>query len=154
VVVAVALAWDHTGTGRRVAQSASEAVLLDHDTMTVAALDPADDRSIDVEVAGVASLLVAKAHKDFTTGNASGPASRLHDKDASDVVRHDADLVAAYHRCHPWANSRTSPCGEATTAALEYFEPASSVAGPVMASAWHNEPCGLPFRKNRLRLFA
>ena len=63
-----------------------EAVLVDHDTMAVAALDPRDDRSIDVEVSGVAALLVAKAHKihDRSSG---GRADRLKDKDGSDVVR-------------------------------------------------------------------
>lgn len=54
--------------------------------MTVAALDPADDRSIEVEVAGAAALFVAKGHKlhDRVT---SSRADRLDDKDAADVVR-------------------------------------------------------------------
>src|SRR5664279_1845197 len=61
-----------------------EAVLVDHDTMTVAALDPRDDRSIDAEDAGVAALLVAKAHK-IHDRSAGGRADRLKDKDASDL---------------------------------------------------------------------
>lgn len=40
-----------------------EAALVDHSTMTIPALEPADTRTIDVEVAGPAALLVAKAHK-------------------------------------------------------------------------------------------
>lgn len=108
--------------GNRAARRAVglEAVLVDHDTMTVAALDPADDRSIDVEVAGVAALLVAKAHK-IHDRNASGPASRLHDKDASDVVRmmqtsspRRTGVTLGQLRGHLLA-------GEATTAALEYL---------------------------------
>jgi hypothetical protein len=74
--------------GNRAARRAVglEAVLVDHDTMTVAALDPADPRTIDVEVAGVAALLVAKAHK-IHDRVVSGRADRLSDKDAADVVR-------------------------------------------------------------------
>jgi hypothetical protein len=63
-----------------------EAVLVDHDTMTVAALDPEDERTIEVEVAGVAALIVAKAHK-IHDRLATGRADRLSDKDAADVVR-------------------------------------------------------------------
>lgn len=63
-----------------------EAVLVDHDTMTVSALDQSDGRSIDVEVAGVAALIVAKAHK-IHDRLATGRADRLSDKDAADVVR-------------------------------------------------------------------
>ena len=63
-----------------------EAALVDHGTMTVAALDPLDDRQLTVEVAGFAALLVAKAHK-IHDRVASGRANRLSDKDASDVFR-------------------------------------------------------------------
>jgi hypothetical protein len=63
-----------------------EAVLLDHSPMTVAALDPADARSVEVEVAEPAALLVAKAHK-LHDRVASGKAARIDDKDAADVFR-------------------------------------------------------------------
>ncbi len=63
-----------------------EAVLVDHSPMVVASLDPADGRSIEVQVAGVAALLVAKAHKLHDRLD-RGKAHRLDDKDASDVVR-------------------------------------------------------------------
>lgn len=63
-----------------------EAVLVDHSPMVVAALDHADMRSIEAEVAGVAALLVAKAHK-LHDRLAQGKAHRLDDKDAADVVR-------------------------------------------------------------------
>lgn len=63
-----------------------EAVLVDHSPMTVTALNPTDPRSVEVEVAGQASLLVAKAHKlhDRVT---SGNVGRIDDKDAADVFR-------------------------------------------------------------------
>jgi hypothetical protein len=97
-----------------------EAVLVDHDTMTVAALDPRDGRSIDVEVAGVAALLVAKAHKihDRSTG---GRPDRLKDKDASDVVR--MMQTSSPRETGPTlARLRTNPiAGEATSAALQYL---------------------------------
>ena len=63
-----------------------EAVLVDHSPMVVASLDPADARSIEAEVAGVAALLVAKAHKLHDRLD-QGKAHRLDDKDAADVVR-------------------------------------------------------------------
>lgn len=74
--------------GRRAARRAVglECALIDHSTITVHALDAADTRSIDVEVAGAAALFVAKAHKlhDRVT---SGMLRRIDDKDAGDVVR-------------------------------------------------------------------
>jgi hypothetical protein len=54
--------------------------------MTVSALDPADDRQVTVEVAGVAALLVAKAHKIHDRVDGGRP-DRLRDKDAADVYR-------------------------------------------------------------------
>jgi len=64
----------------------AEAALIDHSSMTVSSLDPADTRSIEVEIAGPAALLVAKLHKLHDRMNA-GKQDRLDDKDASDVVR-------------------------------------------------------------------
>lgn len=74
--------------GNRAARRAVglEAALVDHDTMTIAALDVADRRTAAVEVAGVAALLVAKAHK-IHDRVASGRVDRLSDKDAADVYR-------------------------------------------------------------------
>jgi hypothetical protein len=54
--------------------------------MLIAALDPNDHRTITSEVAGPAALLVSKAHK-LHDRVASTKASRLHDKDAADVLR-------------------------------------------------------------------
>ena len=74
--------------GNRAARSAIglEAALVDHSPMVISALDPIDSRSIEVEVAGMGALLVAKAHKihDRVT---SGREDRLDDKDAADVIR-------------------------------------------------------------------
>jgi len=63
-----------------------EAVLVDHSPVLIAALDPNDHRTITSEVAGPAALLVSKAHK-LHDRVASTKASRLHDKDAADVLR-------------------------------------------------------------------
>jgi hypothetical protein len=54
--------------------------------MTVAALDPTDARSLEVEVAGPAALLVAKAHK-IHDRVARDNSARIDDKDAADVFR-------------------------------------------------------------------
>jgi hypothetical protein len=74
--------------GKRAARKAPglEAVLVDNQSMVVEALDPGDERSLKVKVAGSASLLVAKTHK-IRDRVASGREDRLDDKDASDVVR-------------------------------------------------------------------
>lgn len=66
-----------------------EAVLYDHDVMSVASLAPRSDRRvIQVQVAGVPSLLIAKAHKiqDRLDDQERRP-DRLTDKDAADVIR-------------------------------------------------------------------
>jgi ribosomal protein L11 len=74
--------------GRRAARRAVglEAALVDHSSMNVAALEVADTRSFEVEVAGPAALLVAKAHKIHDRLASSRP-GRLDDKDAADVYR-------------------------------------------------------------------
>lgn len=63
-----------------------EPVLLDNSVETIMALESGDPRAIEVKVAGVAGLLVAKAHKLHDRVDA-GRQRRLEDKDASDVVR-------------------------------------------------------------------
>ena len=74
--------------GKRAARRAVglEAALVDHSPMTVAALDLADGRQVTVEVAGVAALLVAKAHK-IRDRLETGRTDRLSVKDAADVHR-------------------------------------------------------------------
>lgn len=74
--------------GRRAARRAVglEAALVDHSQMSVSALDPSDIRRVAVEVAGLAALLVAKAHKIHDRVRA-GRRDRLSDKDAADMYR-------------------------------------------------------------------
>lgn len=74
--------------GNRAARRALglEAALVDRDPMLIAALDPADQRAVMVDVAGVAALLVAKAHKLHDRVQ-RGRANRIDDKDAADVFR-------------------------------------------------------------------
>jgi len=61
-----------------------EAAVVDHSPMDIAALDPADPRTITVNVAGPAALLVAKLHK---IGERKEQPGRLVDKDAHDIYR-------------------------------------------------------------------
>jgi hypothetical protein len=63
-----------------------EAALVDHSPMTVTALEPSDTREFKVEVAGVAALFVAKAHKIHDRLQSNRP-DRAEDKDAADVYR-------------------------------------------------------------------
>jgi hypothetical protein len=108
--------------GNRAARRAVglEAAIVDHSTMTVAALEPSDARRSDVEVAGSAALLVAKAHKIHDRLQARRP-GRADDKDASDVYRlmqttSPIDVAGrlATLREHPTA-------GPATEAAIGYL---------------------------------
>ncbi|MDQ4500749.1 GSU2403 family nucleotidyltransferase fold protein [Sinomonas sp. ASV322] len=61
-----------------------EATLIDHDEIAVSALEPTDGRTITVNVAGPAALLVAKLHK---LGERANNPARLNDKDAHDAYR-------------------------------------------------------------------
>ena len=60
-----------------------EAALVEHSTLVVAALDPADDRSFTIAVAGPAALLVSKLYK--VGERTGGTPDRLKNKDASDI---------------------------------------------------------------------
>ncbi|MFJ6785297.1 hypothetical protein [Streptomyces yangpuensis] len=65
-----------------------EVAAVDRSPMSVGSLDPADDRSITVNVAGSAALLVAKAFKiTDRLSQADKRPDRLTDKDAGDVLR-------------------------------------------------------------------
>jgi hypothetical protein len=109
--------------GNRAARKAVglEAALVDHDTMTVGSLDPADDREVEVEVAGLTAMLVAKAHK-IHDRVVSGRTDRLSDKDAADVYRImqtvPPDQVAGTLR----VLRADEIAGEATSQALIYME--------------------------------
>ena len=67
-----------------------EAAILDHTTMEITSLEPeVDTRHAHIRVAGVAALLVAKAHKitDRLADADLGRLDRVKPKDAGDVVR-------------------------------------------------------------------
>jgi hypothetical protein len=74
--------------GNRAARRAPglEAALVDKSPMALSALDSNDPRSVTVDVAGVAALMVSKAHK-LHDRIASGRPERQDDKDAADVFR-------------------------------------------------------------------
>lgn len=74
--------------GKRAARRAVglEAALVDHSPMTISALEAGDDRSVAIDVAGVAALFVAKLHK-LHDRVASESEDRRDDKDAGDVIR-------------------------------------------------------------------
>jgi hypothetical protein len=61
-----------------------EGALVDFDRMEIRSLEPNDQRHIEVSVAGVAALLVAKLHK---LGERLDRPERLEAKDAGDVYR-------------------------------------------------------------------
>lgn len=63
-----------------------EPALIDNDRMLIAALDPADLRTVTVRVAGPTALLIAKAHKLHDRSD-DPTTRRLSDKDAGDVFR-------------------------------------------------------------------
>lgn len=90
------------GHGRTAAQKTPgvEGALVDHDPIEIGALDAADPRTVSVEVAGPAALLVAKA---FKLGERVDNPRRFLPKDAGDVFRlYEAhtvdDMVARLRR--------------------------------------------------------
>ena len=98
-----------------------EAILVDHSPLTIGSLDPNDPRSVVAEVAGPASLFIAKAHKIHDRVE-EGRDARLKDKDASDVIRlmqafppDDVASVMADLKEHPIS-------GDCTTLGLAYLD--------------------------------
>ena len=72
--------------GKRAARRAKglEGAAVDRGRSVITALDPSDDRAIEMWVAGPAALLVAKTHKIAERVDAK---DRVRDKDALDVLR-------------------------------------------------------------------
>jgi hypothetical protein len=64
-----------------------EAALIDHGPMRIAAIDPADPRSVTAEVAGPAALLIAKIHKVSERVQTGRHRRNSVDKDAGDIFR-------------------------------------------------------------------
>ena len=61
-----------------------EGALVDQERVELVSLDPTDDRSVSMRVAGPGALVVAKIHK---IADRAGTGSRVEDKDALDVFR-------------------------------------------------------------------
>ena len=72
--------------GERAARRAKglEGAAVDRGRSVITALDPSDDRAIEMWVAGPGALLVAKTHK---IAERVGAMDRVRDKDALDVLR-------------------------------------------------------------------
>ena len=75
--------------GKRAARKSPgiEVALVDNDILVVGALDPADNRQLEVRIAGPTAMLVAKAHKIGDRLARPDRPDRLIDKDAGDVYR-------------------------------------------------------------------
>ena len=115
-----------------------EAALVDHNPILIEALDSTDDdRHITAEVAGVAALLIAKAHKLHDRIATGRPA--VVDKDASDVFRlmQTADPVQVASTLHTLTTS--SIAGTSTESGLRYlvelFQRPASIDFTMAASA-------------------
>ncbi len=146
VAVDLLVADAQGGTGRRGARLGAahgndvarkvkglEAATVDRGAMKIAALDPADPRVFEVEVAGPSALLVAKLHK--IAERVEEP-WRLKDKDALDVLRilravESADLAAVLQELRH--NELAGPVTEEALAHLETLFAANSSAGSQMA---------------------
>jgi len=72
--------------GRTVARRAKglEGALVEFQVRTITALDPSDDRVVQLRIAGPSALLVAKLHK---LAERVGTRDRVRDKDALDILR-------------------------------------------------------------------
>ncbi len=106
--------------GKRVARRAKglEGALVDQDRRTLVSLDPADHRSVAMNVAGPGGLLVAKIHKIVERAETPG---RIEDKDALDVLRllratDTADLAGRIALL-----ARSGPCATVTAEALHHL---------------------------------
>lgn len=93
LMVPEALAGPRTGRGARIPPhdrhatrrtAGLEAAVIEHAPMLITALDPSDNRSATIAVAGPAALLVSKLHK---LGERQHNPKRLVDKDAHDAYR-------------------------------------------------------------------
>jgi hypothetical protein len=114
-----------------------EAALVDHDPLTIEALEPGDRRQAVVEVAGVGALLVAKAHKLHDRVQTGRP-TRLRDEDAADIFRlmQTADAIRTTATLDRLAVDPVA--GQVTQAGLRYLAGLfgrSASAGVVMAVA-------------------
>ena len=128
----------HLGVhGNRAARKATglEAAVVDHDTMVIAALDPTDPRHVTVEVAGLAAMVAAKAHKIHDRVE-TGRMNRVSDKDAADMYRIMQTANMTDLRATLAALAIDAVAGPVTTQALDYVaELFDSRAGEGIAMA-------------------
>jgi hypothetical protein len=108
-----------------------EPALLDHEVVTIAALEPADDRSFTLRVAAPAALLTAKAIKiNERLRQVDTQPDRLKEKDALDAFRilqaiSTSDLVRGFRK-----HRQDDHASAATEEALQvYRENASTPTG-------------------------
>lgn len=107
--------------GKRAARRALglEGALVDRAPHTITALDPADERRVTMNVAGIGALLVAKLHKLWERTEHD---DRVKAKDALDVVRilratSTEDLARRMD-----ALRRSQEAGDVTIAAIEHLD--------------------------------
>jgi hypothetical protein len=92
----------HANTAARITPGL-EPALIDHTPRTLTALDANDQRQVEVNVAGPAALLIAKAIKiQDRLAAATGMSARVKEKDALDILRllqavETTDLAAGLH---------------------------------------------------------
>jgi hypothetical protein len=72
----------HDGNAARIVRGL-EGIIVDTDVMAIAALEPEDERTFGIRVAGPGALLIAKLHKIHDRAGST----RAVDKDALDVLR-------------------------------------------------------------------
>jgi hypothetical protein len=115
-----------------------EAVLVDKEIKTLAALDAADHRQFRVSVAGPAALMVTKLHK-IRQRLSERRRMRLSDKDALDVLRllqavPTLELAEAFRRMGETAVAR-DVTREALTALLDLFSDPKATGAQMAARA-------------------
>ncbi len=122
--------------GNEVARKASglEAAVVDHSGIQIGSLDPADSRTFDVDVAGIAALLVAKLHKIAERRDDHG---RRQDKDGLDVLRllrHGETTFLASKLAQLAAHGIAGAATRAARTFLEQLFAARDAVGSQMAS--------------------
>jgi hypothetical protein len=110
-----------------------EGAMVDRDRRTIKALDPKDERQVEIAVAGPSALLVAKIHKIKERVNQK---DRSNDKDALDVLRllrSVATEVLVEHLSTLRASDLAADVTAEALAELTVLFGASSSSGVVMA---------------------
>jgi hypothetical protein len=122
-----------------------EPALVDHQPLTITALEPTDSRTFDIRVAGPAALLVAKLIKiDERLDQRETRPDRLKEKDALDAFRilqtvSTADLVAGLRTHQGDANARPVSAAALSLLSLEGLS-AAGVLPRLAATAALGDP--------------